>query len=718
MRQMVRSSDRQGAGQILRASGRIVLCLLYLWAPGGQTATAAAQVDTAKHPAGSTPELSYPPIKGDVTIKDPRPSGGPRVTPRLDILKKIIRPGVLQSPDVKVPNLSGRTVEEARRMAKSAGLKLAVNEFQETEAPRYRVSRQTPEAGKEVKTGSWIRVDTEAWARVPDVTGGPLGEGLAAIWSAGLVPRETGRVPGDAREERIKSQEPDAGEWVPPETVVTFLVEIPASKTGIRVPDIEGRTRTEAEALLGKLGLRLVEGELLDGDDQVERIVRQRPPAKTLVEVGSSVRADIAVPLPQMPVPNIVGETVESAAAIVKAKGFSFKALGGSRMAPATDRIVSQEPPAGAMRPLGSMVAGEIEPPPVPTRKPLVTVPDLLGLELVPARDRLAALGLLLRPAEPRAETRPDDRVTAQDPVGGARVTPGTTVSVTLKAAPVPVPDVVGENRETARHLILNAALSFRPKGDLETAGKVVRVERQEPEAGALVPRGTTVVVELGAVLISVPEVIGMTRGGAARIVRDAGFQFTATGDLETADQFTKVKSQDPVAGTQVPRGTLVIVEVGPVLVTVPDVTSLTRSAAAKALASSGLRVDPLGEMDAAGATVDSQRPSAGTSMPRGSAVSIVLLAGQTWLWWAAAGAAALLLVLLALRFALRSWIPVPPARVTVRPVADHGVQEIEVEETPGRGPYIRLRPRLDPGEQILLLDEDDDGETKELRYG
>jgi serine/threonine-protein kinase len=89
-----------------------------------------------------------------------------------------------------------------------------------------------------------------------------------------------------------------------------------------------------------------------------------------------------------------------------------------------------------------------------------------------------------------------------------------------------------------------------------------------------------------------------------------------------------KVISSDPVANTQVAKGSTVIVNVstGPAQVSVPDVTTKTQADATSILQAAGFSVvvqkvvDPVNN-----GKVKSQNPIGGTKADKGSSVTIVV---------------------------------------------------------------------------------------------
>ncbi len=138
-------------------------------------------------------------------------------------------------------------------------------------------------------------------------------------------------------------------------------------------------------------------------------------------------------------------------------------------------------------------------------------------------------------------------------------------------AAPVTVPNVVGQAQTTAQTAITSAALSVGSVAThtsaTVTAGAVIS---QNPAAGTLAARGAPVslVVSLGAPPVgAIPDVVGQAQAGAQADIAAAGFVVGQLTGLNTAVvPLGVVLSQNPSAGTLAAPGSAVslVVSLGP----------------------------------------------------------------------------------------------------------------------------------------------------------
>ena len=153
-----------------------------------------------------------------------------------------------------------------------------------------------------------------------------------------------------------------------------------------------------------------------------------------------------------------------------------------------------------------------------------------------------------------------------------ASVTPGTLTSgqITITAAPVAVPNVVGMTQAAATTAITSAGLVV---GTVNTqydaaipAGQVIS---QSPTAGTNVAVGSAVdlVVSLGpAPPVTVPNTVGMTQAAAVAAITAAGLVPSVATQYDATIPAGQVISQSPAAGANVAAGSTVtlVVSLGP----------------------------------------------------------------------------------------------------------------------------------------------------------
>lgn len=159
----------------------------------------------------------------------------------------------------------------------------------------------------------------------------------------------------------------------------------------------------------------------------------------------------------------------------------------------------------------------------------VVKVPDLEGVPLAEARQRLRDLGLV--PGMVRRELSDEvarGEVIRTEPEAGTERRPDSAVALVVsKGAPVEVPDVTGDSPGDATQELRAAGLHVRLAGERvfseEDEGTVAG---QSPAEGTRLAEGDTVTLTLskGPELVEVPDVVGESAGDARQELEAAGF--------------------------------------------------------------------------------------------------------------------------------------------------------------------------------------------------
>jgi beta-lactam-binding protein with PASTA domain len=159
----------------------------------------------------------------------------------------------------------------------------------------------------------------------------------------------------------------------------------------------------------------------------------------------------------------------------------------------------------------------------------------------------------------------------------------------------------------------------------------------QNPTAGTYVPIGTSIDLVISLGQPQVPDVVGMTEPNAATEITgvDNLTVGNVTHDYSDTMAVGYVISQDPGAGTFVSIGSNVdlVLSLGPAA-TVPDVGGMTEADANSAITSANLAVGAVthefSDTVTAGEII-SQNPLAGTTVPAGSSVDLVVSLGTAF---------------------------------------------------------------------------------------
>jgi hypothetical protein len=217
---------------------------------------------------------------------------------------------------------------------------------------------------------------------------------------------------------------------------------------------------------------------------------------------------------------------------------------------------------------VGYVVATRFVFPAPPPPGDLFEVPDLRGLGLASARERLAGAGLEL--GELDSLQHPSVAagiVLGQSPLPGQVSPPDHPVRVTVSEGPQTraVPDVRRLDRERAR-VILEASgflVTFDTAEAEAPRGRVVDVS-PPPDSVVALPAQVRLVVSTGPPVIAMPLVLGLDQAEAESLLDSLGL---VVSDVEEVFRFGRdqgiVVEQQPAADTELERGSSVVLKVG-----------------------------------------------------------------------------------------------------------------------------------------------------------
>lgn len=276
--------------------------------------------------------------------------------------------------------------------------------------------------------------------------------------------------------------------------------------------------------------------------------------------------------------------------------------------------------------------------------KSQVSVPDLVGMTEEEAKAALAKKNLGYHVSD----NKPSDKyekgiIMSQETAAKTKVDKNTQINVVLssgkQAKDVTIPDVTGLSEADAQSMLQDANLivdSQPAYNDDVEKGKVISTD---PVSGATVKEGSkvTMTVSLGAEKATVPNIVGMASGDADAALAAAGLATgTVTEDYSRDYALGSVMSQKTGADKKVNKGTAVdyVISKGPKIemVTVPNLSNKTESAAIQALTSAGLVVGNVTSeynSTVSKGYVISQSASPGSTLEKNATVHFVISDGS-----------------------------------------------------------------------------------------
>jgi beta-lactam-binding protein with PASTA domain len=401
---------------------------------------------------------------------------------------------------------------------------------------------------------------------------------------------------GVATEEEVAPPPPPTREWWPWLLLLLLLVVggliawwlLTRGEDKTTVPKVVGLQQQVAETRIHDAGLKVLTAQ--GASDQPQGIVfKQEPGAGTQLDEGQTVTITISNGPARSEVPDVRGQEEKAAVKQLTDLGFTTTV---KRAASSKKKgiVLSQAPAPGVTAVKGAAITLVVS----NGQKPVI-VPSVVGLDQNAAVQKLAAANLVPQ-IQNASSTRPKGTVFGQKPPAGTEVDKGakvtvnvstgsggggtttttttttttatTTTPTTTAAASVRTPSVTGLAVAAAARRV--NAIGLRPTlsyvDSTENAGIVVT---QSPGGGTSLKKGSRVRLNVSngpdpAAPVSVPNVVQKAQSTAATTIRQAGLKVLVLFRKTTnAGQIGLVLEQQPVAGTSIPGGSRVALIVG-----------------------------------------------------------------------------------------------------------------------------------------------------------
>lgn len=264
--------------------------------------------------------------------------------------------GLFGPPSLPVPDLTGKTQEEAQRLIEQAGFVLGsvTDSYHDTAAPGT-VIDQSPVPGASAQKGAAIDIVLSkgpALVAVPELVGLTDDEARARLEQAGLEARSMLEPDPEAEPGTVFKQDPAPGTEVERGSTVTYSVSRGVDTA--EVPNVRGKARAEATALLEAAGFRVRASEQFSERVAAGRVISQNPQAGLSVAKGSTVLIVVSKGPERVEVPDVVGRSLADAKAMLEAEGFKVGVVYEPHNN--TGTVLEQNPSGGAKLPRGATV--------------------------------------------------------------------------------------------------------------------------------------------------------------------------------------------------------------------------------------------------------------------------------------------------------------------------------------------------------------------------
>ena len=272
----------------------------------------------------------------------------------------------------------------------------------------------------------WQQIQDEIQEAKPVAV--PLVEGMRApqakrrILDAGLKPRQVLESSDSVPRGLVIRQSPDAGERIQKGNVVRYFVS--TGKPRVDVPEVVGARESDAVATLRAAGLvpKVVD---IFSDEPAGIVIAQDPKGGTSIVQGSDVRINVSKGPQQTGIPNVLGQSYDSAARALREAGFTPVRRDVEAGDP-EGTVIGMDPSAGALAPPGTKVTLNVS-----LGSTTTAVPEVTGLDEANARATLENAGWKVEVRDTTTANADEDGIViTQDPAPGEQAEPGTRVVI------------------------------------------------------------------------------------------------------------------------------------------------------------------------------------------------------------------------------------------------------------------------------------------------
>ena len=340
-------------------------------------------------------------------------------------------------------------------------------------------------------------------ARRAILSGEPVGDGTTAFVPVGPPPPPVGAaVNGDDPYGEEDPEKRERRKWpfialalIALGLIAFFVLRGLLAPDQVRVPRVAGLDVDRATQRLERQGF----------DVKVTERRNDRPPGIVLgsdprrgeeADEGSTVTLIVSEGPGEVDVPDVVGFTQRRAQKALAKVGFKYQVREQPSTTVEAGRVIRTSPSAGRRAEYGERVILIVSSGPEQ-----VSVPGVVGLTESSARAALEGRGLLVSVQQVESG-EPEGEVLRQSPGAGARVSEGSTVTITVSEGRnlVAVPGVVGQSAASARGELAAAGFTVQTVTRTVTSrGQDGQVLSQSPSGGSERARGSSVTIVVGS---------------------------------------------------------------------------------------------------------------------------------------------------------------------------------------------------------------------------
>lgn len=262
----------------------------------------------------------------------------------------------------KVPLLLAKTEKQARTRIEAAGLDVGqVRHAYSDTVRRGTVISSDPEPGTRIRDNDSVTLtvsDGPETVRVPDLQGSALDSARETLkdggLAAGMITRE---FSADVSRGSVIRTDPEAGTRRHTGSAIALVV---SKGSPVEIADVTGTSVEDATAELEEAGLKVrVAPQRVTSEFDKGQVARQSPDAGGEAATGDTVTLTVSKGPEMVPVPDVVGDSVDDATKALEDAGFKVDEDRGL-LGLFGDRVKNQSVDGGENAPKGSTITIEI----------------------------------------------------------------------------------------------------------------------------------------------------------------------------------------------------------------------------------------------------------------------------------------------------------------------------------------------------------------------
>ncbi|MBR7552829.1 Stk1 family PASTA domain-containing Ser/Thr kinase [Allobacillus sp. GCM10007491] len=213
------------------------------------------------------------------------------------IIALFVLPKMLIPDDIEIPDVAGKTYEEAFNELTDLGLEVERDTVHDEEVEEGLVVKTSPRAGNTVKEGATVTIVTsmgQEKIEFPDYVGSSFEQTKKLLESNGYQEVIGYQKDSDKPEGEIIAQiQPEPGEEIIPENT-RVIFDVSNGPPTVSLQSVEGWSLEDVQDYAKTNNLSLVTEEEFSDDVREGRIIQQNPSPNTELEVGDEFRVVVS----------------------------------------------------------------------------------------------------------------------------------------------------------------------------------------------------------------------------------------------------------------------------------------------------------------------------------------------------------------------------------------------------------------------------------------